>query len=140
MLTAPAITAVDTNVLLDLFQSDERFAAQSMDWLRTARQNGEVIICDIVYAELACNFANRNELDAALRELDAIVSPINAGIAYLAGRRWAEYRRRGGRRGGPRSRRILPDFLIGAHAALSAQTFLTRDNGFFTAYFPELGG
>ena len=136
MLTAPAITAVDTNVLLDLFQSDERFAAQSLDWLRTARQNGEVIVCDIVYAELAGNFRNRNELDAALRELGAAVSPINAGIAYLAGRRWAEYRRRGG----PRSRRILPDFLIGAHAALSARTFLTRDNGFFTAYFPELGG
>lgn len=136
MLTAPLITAVDTNVLLDLFQPDERFAAQSMDWLRTARQNGAVIICDIVYAELAYNFGNRNELDYALRELGAAVSPINADIAYLAGQRWAAYRRRGG----PRNRRILPDFLIGAHAAITAQTFLTRDNGFFAAYFPELGG
>lgn len=136
MLAAPLITAVDTNVLLDLFQPDARFAAQSMEWLRTARQNGAVVVCDIVYAELACNFASRNELDYALRELGAAVSSINADIAYLAGRRWAEYRRRGG----PRNRRILPDFLIGAHAARTAQTLLTRDNGFFAAYFPELGG
>ena len=128
------ITAVDTNVLLDLFQPDERFAAQSMERLATARQNGDLVVCDLVYAELAYNFGRRNDLDAALRELGAIVSPINTDIAYLAGRRWAEYRRRGG----PRSRRILPDFLIGAHAALTAQALLTRDDGFFAAHFPEL--
>ena len=130
------ITAVDTNVLLDLFQPDERFAAQSMERLATARQNGDLVVCDLVYAELAYNFGRRNELDAALRELGATISPIDTDIAYLAGQRWAEYRRRGG----PRSRRILPDFLIGAHAALTAQALLTRDDGFFAAHFPELGG
>ena len=75
MITAPVITAVDTNVLLDLFQPDERFAAQSMDWLAAARQNGDLVICDLVYAELAYNFGSRNELDAALSELGAAVSP-----------------------------------------------------------------
>ena len=130
------ITAVDTNVLLDLFQPDERFAAQSMDWLAAARRNGDIVVCDLVYAELAYNFGSRSELDAALQLLGAAVSPINTDIAYLAGQRWAEYRRRGA----PRSRRILPDFLIGAHAALTAQTLLTRDNGFFAVDFPELGG
>lgn len=130
------ITAADANVLFDAIFSDVNFGAQSMEWLATARQQGQLLVCEVVYAELVPGFANRDVLDEKLRELGAAVSPINADIAYLAGRRWAEYRRRGG----PRSRRILPDFLIGAHAALTAQTFLTRDNGFFTAYFPELGG
>lgn len=130
------ITAADANVLFDVIFSDVNFGAQSMEWLATARQQGQLLVCEVVYAELVPGFANRDVLDEKLRELGAAVSPINADIAYLAGRRWAEYRRRGG----PRNRRILPDFLIGAHAALTAQTFLTRDNGFFTAYFPELGG
>lgn len=130
------ITAADANVLFDVIFSDVNFGAQSMEWLATARQQGQLLVCEVVYAELVPGFANRDVLDEKLRELGAAVSPINADIAYLAGRRWAEYRRRGG----PRNRRILPDFLIGAHAALTARTLLTRDNGFFAAYFPELGG
>lgn len=130
------ITAADANVLFDVIFSDVNFGAQSMEWLATARQQGQLLVCEVVYAELVPGFANRDVLDEKLRELGAAVSPIDADIAYLAGQRWAAYRRRGG----PRRRRILPDFLIGAHAAITAQTLLTRDNGFFAAYFPELGG
>ena len=128
------ITAVDTNVILDVFRGSERHGPQSLQWLETAYDKGDVLVCEIVYAELAWSFGSRDALDAALRSIHATVSPIDADIAYEAGIRWVRYRRAGG----PRSR-ILTDFLIGAHALARADALLTRDRGFFT-YFPELGG
>ena len=127
------ITAVDTNVLLDLFAQDARFAVQSEERLAAARARGAILVCDVVYAELAPSFATRARLDAALRQVRAELSPIDSAIAWEAGRRWGQYRRSGGSR-----ERIMPDFLIGAHAVASADAFLTRDRGFFAAYFPEL--
>ena len=129
------IMAVDTNVLLDIMRSGSPFTSQSRQWLAEAAELGSIIVCDVVYAELAPQFADRVELDDALREFNATPSPIDTEIAYEAGRRFLEYRRAGGPR-----RRIIADFLIGAHAALRAGAFLTRDEGFFRTYFPELNG
>ena len=126
------ITAVDTNVLLDLFLSGSAFHAQSQERIAAAYDAGAVIMCDIVYAELVPRFPSRAELDDALREINVIVSPIDTTIAHEAGQRWAQYRRAGG----PRER-ILPD-LIGAHAMASADAFLTRDTRFYATYFPGL--
>ena len=89
----------------------------------------------MVYAELVPAFGDRNALEAALREIGATISPINTAIAYQAGMRWLRYRQAGG----PRNR-IITDFLIGAHAAATANAFLTRDRGFYATYFPELQG
>ncbi len=127
------ITAVDTNVLLDIFRSDAPHHSQSREWLRVAYDAGAVIVCDMVYAELVPAFGDRAALDGALREINAALSPIDTSIAYEAGLRWARYRRAGG----PRER-IISDFLIAAHAVATADVFLTRDRGFYTAYFPEL--
>ncbi len=127
------ITAVDTNVLVDLFRSDSAHHFQSQGWLRWAYNRGDVIICDIVYAELVPAFADRDSLDGALREMGVTLSPIDSSIAYEAGLRWKLYRAAGG----PRAR-IMTDFLIGAHAVATADTFLTRDTGFFSTYFPEM--
>lgn len=127
------ITAVDTNVLLDLLNSRSPHHAQSREWLRAAYNQGAVVVCDIVYAELAPAFGSRAALDGALREINAAASPIDTTIAYEAGVRWMRYRRAGG----PRTR-ILADFLIGAHAVAAADRFLTRDRGFYASYFPEL--
>ena len=129
------ITAVDTNVLLDLFRTDSPFHSRSREWLRRAYDRGAVIVCDLVYAELVPAFPSRISLDAALREIGAALSPVNSSIAYEAGLRWKQYRASGG----PRER-IITDFLIGAHALATADSFLTRDLGVYSAYFPELRG
>ena len=126
-------TAVDTNVLVDVIFHDEHYETQSIEWLQNARAQGPVIICEVVYAELVASFPNRAALDGWLQARDLTLSPINLDIAYEAGLRWAWYRRAGG----PRTR-ILPDFLIGAHAHVLADRFLTRDQGFYSTYFPEL--
>lgn len=127
------ITAVDANVLLDVFIPSDRYGPQSKERLVVAYDAGAIVVSDVVYAELVPSFPDRAALDSALLELGATLSPINSSIAYEAGLRWKRYRAAGG----PRNR-IIADFLIGAHAMAVADAFLTRDRGFFSTYFPEL--
>ncbi len=129
------ITASDTNVLIDFFRDDPIHGHQATEWLGIARARGSVIICPVVYGELVPNFISKAELDAALANLEVRLSPIDDAIAYEAGLHWQQYRQAGGTRA-----RLLPDFLIGAHAIVSADSFLTRDEGFYRSYFPELQG
>ena len=127
------ITAIDSSILLDVFIPDERHAPKSKRLLADAYDAGAIVVSDIVYAELVPSFRNRATLNCALKELGVTLSPIDSSIAYEAGLRWKRYREAGG----PRNR-IIADFLIGAHAMVSADAFLTRDRGFFSTYFPEL--
>ena len=126
-------TAADTNILIDLFRDDSHYAGQSSERLNLARMRGPVIICPVVYGELVPTFNSKAELDDALEELGIELSPIDDAIAYEAGLRWQRYRQAGGTR-----TRMIADFLIGAHALTAADTFLTRDRGFYRTYFPEL--
>ncbi len=127
------ITAVDANVLLDIFTASDQHGPQSKKRLVAAYDAGAIIVSDVVYAELVPAFRDRAALDSALLELGATLSPIDSSIAFEAGLRWKRYRAAGG----PRNR-IIADFLIGAHAMAVADVFLTRDRGFFSSYFPEL--
>ena len=127
------ITAVDTNIFLDVFLPDERFASDSAKLLKLAYDEGALIICDIVYAELVPQFEDRQRLNNTLAAINVSLSSVDADVAFLAGEKWGLYRKSRGKR-----QRIIKDFLIGAHATIKAERFLTRDRGFYKSYFPEL--
>jgi len=127
------ISAVDTNILLDVFLPDEKFAPSSAKLLKLGYDEGALVICDIVYAELVPQFFDKNELDNTLRTLNVSLSSLDSDIAFMAGEKWSLYRKAGGKR-----ERIITDFLIGAHAMIKAERFITRDRGFYNSYFPDL--
>ena len=127
------ITAVDTNILLDVFLPDPKFADRSSALLRKAYDEGALIISEIVYAELAPQFKDRKMLDLTLGQINITLSPLDSDVAFLAGEKWGHYKESGGSR-----KRIISDFLIGAHAVIKADRFFTRDRGFYSTYFTEL--
>ena len=82
------ITAVDTSVLVDVFWADDRFGIQSRERLDAAYRAGAILVCDIVYAELVPRFAERPALDAALRAINATLSPVDTAIAWEGATTW----------------------------------------------------
>jgi predicted nucleic acid-binding protein len=123
---------VDSNILLDLFTDDPVWAAWSEAHLADAFDAGQVLINPIVYAEISVAFERIETLEAALPEqLTREDLPWDA--AFLAGKCFVDYRRRGGARRSP-----LPDFYIGAHAAVTGRTLLTRDAGRYRTLLPTL--
>ena len=127
------IAAVDTNVILDVAGDDPGFADSSERLLTQAYDSGSLVMCSLVYAELAPQFETRELLDSALNVLGIRLIEDGADVAWLAGCKWAEYKANGGTRD-----RLLADFFIGAHALLHAECLLTRDRGFYKTYFSEL--
>lgn len=124
---------VDTNVLLDLVTEDPAWAAWSMAELEASALLGPLGINDVIYAELSVRYRNIADLDAmiAFAELDHLALPREA--LFLAGKAFHAYRKAGGNRTG-----VLPDFFIGAHAAVAGFTLITRDAGRYRGYFPKL--
>ena len=127
------ITAVDTSVLLDVLTDDPAHAEQSEALLARAYQQGGLIICPVVYAELAPTARDRRQLDDWLQRGGIRAVALTAEHGYAAGLAHAKYRKAGGKR-----ERVLADFLIGAHALLEANRLLTRDRGFYRKYFSGL--
>jgi predicted nucleic acid-binding protein len=127
------ITAIDTNILLDILVPNENFYEASANALQNAAGNGSLVISDIVYAELCIHFEAQRECDAFLEENEIRVQALVRETHFLASSAWRTYRKQGGKR-----TRILADFLIGAHAQKQATRLLSRDRGFYRKLFPAL--
>ena len=128
-----AATLVDSNVLLDVITEDDEWFDWSADRLTDAASAGGIIINPIVYAEVAAGFNRIEDLDDALPAEYYRRTPLPWEAAFLAGQCFVKYRRQGGGRRSP-----MPDFYIGAHAAVSGLTLLTRDARRYRTYFPAL--
>ena len=124
---------VDSSVLLDVLTEDPRWYPWSAGALAECADEGALAINPIIYAEVSIRFAGIEELEDAVPQdlFQRLALPWEA--AFLAGKCFVDYRRRGGRRASP-----LPDFYIGAHAAVSGLSLLTRDATRYRTYFPKL--
>lgn len=127
------MTLIDTNVLLDLVTDDPVWAEWSIRQLDAAAVRGILTINTVVYAELSVRFGRIEDLDAVLDEAGISLVDIPRSALFLAGKVFQHYRAAGGSRNG-----VLPDFFIGAHAAVVGMPLLTRDVQRYRSYFPSV--
>jgi predicted nucleic acid-binding protein len=151
------ITAVDTNILLDILIPDAPHGDISEKSLTESLEDGSVIISEAVYTELSAHFSSREQIDRFLKETCINLCPSSSEALYLAGKTWREYLRRRpnatvcpacgitrefrctecGSAFLPRQH-VIADFIIGAHAIVHADRLLTRDRGYYRTYFTDL--
>jgi predicted nucleic acid-binding protein len=127
------LTALDTNVILDILIPNEQFADLAESAIEAAASDGLVVVCDMVYAEVCSQFATQKECDRFFADSVIRVEPLNREALFMASRIWRRYRKQGGSRA-----RILPDFMVGAHAQVQANRLISRNRGFYRSMFPEL--
>ena len=124
---------VDTNVLLDVFEDDPKWADWSQANLDAATATDTLAINPIIYSELSIAFARIEELEAVIAEASLNMESIPREALFLAGKVFLSYRRARGIR-----RSVLPDFFVGAHAAVAHCPILTRDVARYRTYFPTV--
>jgi predicted nucleic acid-binding protein len=124
---------VDSNVILDVFLNDPSWAEWSESALEELSASNRLFINPMVYAEISIGFERIEELESALRSTGFILLDIPKEALFLAGKVFLKYKKRHGKRRFP-----LPDFFIGAHAAVMDLTLLTRDPRRYRSYFPSV--
>lgn len=127
------VTLVDSSVILDVVTEDARWIEWSAAALARARDAGDLVINPIVYAEISTGFERIEDLDGAVPEAEFGREALPYEAGFLAAKAFVAYRRRGGARRSP-----LPDFFIGAHAAIRRYRLLTRDTARYRTYFPSV--
>ncbi len=133
MVSEPTVTLVDSSVILDVLTDDPTWAERSAETLAQARDAGRLVINSIVYAEISVGFDRIEDLDEAVPASDFEREPLPFEAGFLAGKAFLRYRSRGGAGHAP-----LPDFYIGAHAAVRGYRLLTRDVAPCRTYFPSV--
>ena len=123
---------VDSNVLIDVLTNDPVWQEWSSAQLTRLGNTRQLAINPLIFAEIAIAYPDEEQLDAAL-PATLVRLPLPYTAAFMAGRAFLEYRRRGGTRRSP-----LPDFYIGAHAAAEGHTIVTRDVARYRTYFPDV--
>ncbi len=126
-------TLVDSNVILDILTEDPEWLEWSASALQRQADRSVLVINPLVYAEVSIRFERIEELDSVMPSTIFRRDSLPWTAAFLAGKSFLAYRRRGGARHAP-----LPDFYIGAHAAVAGMTLLTRDASRYRSYFPSL--
>ena len=129
----PGGTLVDANVLLDVLTEDPVWFDWSAAALAQAAEAGPLWTNTIIYAEVSVRFSRIEDVEEALPSDDYRRAQLPWEAAFLAGKAFVRYRRRGGTRTS-----TLPDFFIGAHAAVADLALLTRDRGRYESYFPSV--
>ncbi|HEV2721081.1 MAG TPA: type II toxin-antitoxin system VapC family toxin [Thermoanaerobaculia bacterium] len=129
----PPETLVDSNIIIDVVRGDPPWSEWSSQALSLAGSESILVIDPLIYAEVSIGYDSIEEVEAALPERLFRRDPLPYDAAFLAGKAFLAYRRRGGTRSAP-----LPDFYIGAHAAVAGFRLLTRDARRFRTYFPTL--
>jgi predicted nucleic acid-binding protein len=124
---------IDSNVLLDVTAKDPQWYSWSAAAVESVGDRFRLVINAVIYSEVSVHYSRIEEVDAALPESVFKREPIPYEAAFLAGQSFLIYRRRGGTRRSP-----LPDFFIGAHAAVAGYQLLTRDTARYRTYFPKL--
>jgi predicted nucleic acid-binding protein len=128
-----AAVLIDSNVLLDLITEDPQWFAWSSAILADTAEHSRLVINPVVYAEISIRYSRIEDLNAAIPTTMVDREPIPYEAAFLAGKAFSIYRKRGGRK-----RSTLPDFFIGAHASVAGYSLLTRDATRYRTYFPGL--
>ena len=124
---------VDTNVLVDVLENDPQWADWSIGQLRAQAKVHRLAINPVIYSELSLAFSTFEALDKTVEELGLALVEVPRPALFLAGKAFSRYRRQGGNKN-----KVLADFLIGAHAAVSRYPLLTRDTRRYSSYFADL--
>jgi predicted nucleic acid-binding protein len=127
------VILVDTNVLLDVVTNDPQWAEWSQGQLDAASLTDRLAINPVIYSELSIAFARIEGLDSVVAEAKLTLEELPREALFLAGKAFLDYRRRQGAKQG-----VLPDFYIGAHAAVMQWPILTRDVARYRGYFPTV--
>jgi len=128
-----SVVLVDSNIILDVATEDKRWCEWSSTALASAANESALAINPLIYAEVSAGFAKIEDLELAIPTFLYQREPLPFEAGFLAGKAFLQYKRRGGQRSSP-----LPDFYIGAHAAVRRFRLLTRDPTRYRAYFPTV--